>query len=192
MNFKQVSGTKYIYRLLLLASVLLLPVSTWAAQTVHIKLTIDGNAVEGESTVSSLEREGTIEASSAGFSVSLPVDSSGLPTGRHTYRPYVITKRIDKSSPLLFKALTNGEPVDELEAMYFRPSPSGSGAEEKFQTILLRNGRITSIIQTSEDAIIAGESAPPVMETVSFIFEQITMIYEIGGVEHTDIIGVVR
>ena len=29
-------------------------VSVWSAQTVHLKLTIDGNEIEGESTVSSL------------------------------------------------------------------------------------------------------------------------------------------
>ena len=186
MNIKQVSGKTGITQLLLLATVLLLPINSWAAQTVHIKLEIDGNVIEGESTIASLEREGTIEASGAGFSVSVPVSTTGLPTGRHAYRPYVITKRLDKTTPLLFKALTMGEPVTRLEAMYFRPSPGGSGAEEKFQTILLESGLITSIIQTSEDAILAGESAPPVMEMVSFVFDRITITYEIGGVTHTD------
>lgn len=188
MNLKQVSGITYIYQLVLLASVILLPVNTWGAQTVHLKLTIDGNLIEGESTISSLEREGTIEASGAGFSVSLPVDATGGIRGRHAYRPYVITKRIDKSSPLLFKALTLAEPVTSLEARYYRPSPGGAGAEEHFMTILLQDGLITSIIQTSEDAILAGETAPPVMETVSFIFNAITFTYEIGGVTHTDIV----
>ena len=176
-----------IYLFMVMASVLLLPVSAWAAQTVHINLEIDGNRIEGESTIASLDREGTIEASSAGFSVSVPIDpASGLTTGRRVYRPFTITKRIDKSSPLLFKALAQNEPVTKLEAMYFRPAVGGSGAEEKFMTILLENGRITNIVQTSEDVILAGQDAPPVMEMVSFVFQDITMTYEINGATYKD------
>ena len=117
MNIKPVVRKVSRYGLLIFLGVLLGPVGAWAAQTVHIRLEIDGNLIEGESTIASMDREGTIEASAAGFSVHMPVDPLGSPSGRHTYRPFVITKRIDKSSPLLFKALTLGEPVSRLEAM---------------------------------------------------------------------------
>lgn len=176
-----------IYIFIALTSILLLPVNAWAAQTVHIFLTINGNQIEGESTIASLEREGSIEAVSAGFNVFSPTDtSSGTTTGKHIYRPFTFLKRIDKSSPLIFKALTQNEPVDILEARFFRPESSGSGTEEHFMTILLENARIVGIVQTSESAVTAGQNAPPVLELVSVVFGRITMTYEIGGVTHTD------
>ena len=36
-------------------------VPAWSAQTVHLWLTVDGTRIEGESSIQSLEREGTIE-----------------------------------------------------------------------------------------------------------------------------------
>jgi type VI secretion system secreted protein Hcp len=175
-----------LYLFIVLISVLLLPIQVWAAQTVHIKLRINGTDIQGESTISSLDRADTIEASSAGFNVFTPTDSTGASTGRRVYRPFTVLKRIDKSTPLLFKALVQNELVDRLEAMYFRPDTSGSGAEEKFMTIVLENGRISSIVQTSEDAIVAGQNAPPVMELVSFNFQSITITYVPNGATHTD------
>lgn len=187
MNRMKVSIKPNIYLSIVLAAILLLPINTWAAQTVHIRLQINGNDIEGESTISSMERENTIEASAAGFNVSTPYEAaSGGLTGRRIYRPFTILKRLDKSTPLLFKALAMNEPVTRLEAMFFRPAAGSSGAEEKFFTILLENARIVSIVQTSEDAIVGGQNAPPVMELISFVFQDITMTYEIGGATHKD------
>ncbi len=116
------------------------------AQTVHLKLQIDGNDIEGESTISSMDREKTIECNSFEDSLRSPTEArTGLMTGRRQYTPVVITKRIDKSTPLLFNALTMNEPVDSAEFRFFRPSSGGSGAEEQFQTILLEDARISSI-----------------------------------------------
>lgn len=182
----RISLKSNIYLFIALTSILLLPINAWAAQTVHIRLQIDGNDIEGESTISSLDREGTIEAQSAGFNVFVPVDPTGAVTGRQTYRPYTILKRIDKTSPLLFKALAMQEPVTMLEAMHFRPSPGGSGAEEQFFTILLENARIISIVQTTESALVGGTDVPPMLELVSFVFQKITMTYELGGATYTD------
>jgi type VI secretion system secreted protein Hcp len=158
-----------------------------AAQTVHLILEIDGNAVEGESTVSSMEREGTIECSSFGENGYTPIDpASGLPTGRRQHRPITITKRVDKSSALLWKAWTNNEPVTRAEFMFFRPAAGGAGAEEKFLTILLEGGSIASMSVGSQDTITGGADAPPAMESVTFTFDQITWTYEAGGYTHTD------
>jgi type VI secretion system secreted protein Hcp len=157
------------------------------AQTIHLKLEIDGNAVEGESTISSMEREGTIECSAYEDAVQTPrEETTGQLTGRRIYRPVTITKRIDKTTPLLWKALCQNEPVTSAEFRFFRPSPGGSGAEEHFQTVLLENGYVSAISRVSKDAIMAGENAPPMMERVSFHFQDITITYEIGGATHKD------
>jgi len=157
------------------------------AQTVHLTLEIDGNAVEGESTIASMEREGTIECSTFEDSVEQPREAqTGYMTGRREYSPIVISKRIDKTTPLLFKALTLNEPVTKAEFRFFRPSPGGSGAEEHFYTVLLEGAHISSITRVSKDAIMGGEAAPPMMEWVKFVFQDITVTYEIGGATHTD------
>lgn len=160
------------------------------AQTVHLKLQIDGNDVEGESTIASLDREGTIECSSFHSGLTAPYDPATiLLTARRQHEPVRIYKRIDKSTPLLLKALCRSEPVTSAEFRFFRPAVSGAGAEEHFFTVKLENGRISSVRQVSEDAIMAGEAAPPMMEEVSFVFQQITWTYEDGGATHSDRIG---
>jgi type VI secretion system secreted protein Hcp len=157
------------------------------AQTVHLKLQIDGNDVEGESTIASMEREGTIECSSFEDAVTTPREEvTGALTGKRRYSPVTITKRIDKSTPILWKALCQNEPVTSAEFRFFRPSPGGSGAEEHFQTITLENGYISEIKRVSEDSIMGGEKAPPMMEYVSIVFQDITITYEIGGASHKD------
>ncbi len=157
------------------------------AQTVHLKLQIDGNEIQGESTIASMEREDTIECSSFDYKLTVPYDeATGRLTGRRQHEPVVIQKRVDKSTPLLLKALCRHEPVNSAEFMFFRPSQGGSGAEEKFFTVMLENGYIASVKQVSEDAIIGGEAAPPMMEKVAFIFKSITWTYEIGGATHKD------
>ena len=157
------------------------------AQTVHLSLQIDGNDIEGESIASSMNREGTIECSSFSYSVITPRDqASGELTGRRQHRAVEITKRVDKSTPLLLKALCQNEPVTSAEFRFFRPSPGGSGAEEHFYTVLLENGYVSGISQLSEDDIMGGEAAPPMMEEIAFVFQDITWTYEIGVVTHKD------
>lgn len=157
------------------------------AQTVHLKLQIDGNDIEGESTIASMERDATIECSSYAYELTTPrEEASGQLTGKRQHRPVKITKRIDKSTPLLLKALCQNEPVGKAEFMFFRPAVDSAGAEEKFMTVVLEKGYVASVKQLSEDAIMAGEKAPPMMEEISFVFQDITWTYEIGGATHKD------
>ena len=157
------------------------------AQTVHLKLEIDGNEVEGESTISSLEREGTIECSAFTYGLDTPRDeASGALSGKRQHRPVTITKRIDKTTPLLLKAVCNNEPVTKAEFRFFRPELGAPGTEEHFYTVLLENAYISSVGQESRDAITGGKNAPPMMEEVSLVFGRITWTYEIGGATHRD------
>jgi len=155
------------------------------AQTVHLQLQIDGNDIEGESTIASMDRENTIECSSFFYGIKTPRRSDGKLTGRRQHKPVKISKRIDKTTPLLLKALCKNEPVNEAEFMFFRPNPGGSGAEEKFYTVSLRNGYISGVKQLSEDPITGGEDAP-MMEEVEFVFREITWTYEPTGGTHHD------
>jgi type VI secretion system secreted protein Hcp len=157
------------------------------AQTVHLKLKIDGNDIAGESTIASLERADTIECSSFKYSLVTPrEEATAMLTGKRQHKPVKITKRIDQTTPLLLKALCNNEPVNEALFMFYRPSVTGAGVEEKYFTVKLENGFVATISQRSEDAITCGEAAPPMMEEIGFVFQDITWTYEINGATHHD------
>jgi type VI secretion system secreted protein Hcp len=53
-------------------------------------------------------------------------------------------ERIDKSSPLLCKALVENQ-VIEATFKCFRPNPTGDGTTEQFYSVAFKQGRISSI-----------------------------------------------
>ncbi len=156
------------------------------AETVHLELKANGTAIHGESTQTSLDRENTIECLYFEDSVRTAREKgTGMATGRRTYEPVVIRKRIDKSSPLLAKALCNNEVIEGVFRFY-RPSPSGDGTTQQFFTVEIAQGRIAAIKRVSPDTIDPASSVEPPTEEVGFVFHTITWTYEDGGVTHTD------
>ncbi|MCE7736148.1 MAG: type VI secretion system tube protein Hcp [Candidatus Heimdallarchaeota archaeon] len=152
---------------------------------IHLRLQIDGSDIEGESTITSMDREGTIEVWSYRYELSTPrQEASGALAGRRQHSPIVITKRVDKSSPLLFKALAMNEPVTSAEFRFFRPDRTGSGAEEHYLTVLIENGYV-ALFRTFTLSDIGGGNVQ-VMEEVSFVFQDITITYEPTGATHMD------
>lgn len=143
--------------------------STW------MTLRINGTQIEGDSAI----RKGEIELLSFSQSVTTAREAgSGLATGRRQYQPLLIRKRIDKASPLLMKALTEGGVVD-AQFGFVRPNPTGDGTEERFYEIAIRNARVVDI------QIVQDGFGPP-MEEVSFVFQRISWTYTNGGVTHED------
>ena len=156
------------------------------AQSVHLYLTANGTKIDGDSTILSLDRENSIECLSFEDSVRTAREaSSGLSTGDRTYEPLRIVKRIDKSSPLLAKALCDNE-VIEGTFKFFRPAPSGDGTTEQFFTVEIQEGRIGAITRVSPDVIDPASSTAPPTEEVTFVFGYIRWCYEPDGVEHVD------
>ncbi len=156
------------------------------AETVHLYLKANGSDIQGESTQTSLGRENSIECLYFEDSVRTAREKgTGMATGRRTYNPIIIRKRIDSSSPLLAKALCNNE-VIEGTFKFFRPSPAGDGTTEQFFTVEITEGRINSIKRVSPDTIDPASAAEPPTEEVGFVFHTITWTYEPGGKMHTD------
>lgn len=156
------------------------------AETVHLYLKANGSDVQGDSTQTSLGREGSIECLYFEDSVRTAREKgSGMATGRRTYNPIIIRKRIDKSSALLAKGLCNNE-VIEGTFKFFRPSPTGDGTTQQFFTVEIAEGRISSIKRVSPDTIDPASAAEPPTEEIGFVFHTITWTYEDGGITHTD------
>ncbi|MBM4349621.1 MAG: type VI secretion system tube protein Hcp [Deltaproteobacteria bacterium] len=141
--------------------------------------------VRGDSTVSSMNREGSIEAFKFESQVQIPRGGSGTAVGERSYGPITITKRIDRSSPILHQILCNNESI-EVTLKFYRPNPSGDGTEEQFYTIRLREGRISSIKTTSPNTVDSNTASLPAMEEVSIVFGAITYIFESAGIEYED------
>jgi len=156
------------------------------AETVHLFLKANGNDIKGESSQTSLGREGSIECFSFRDSIRTAREAgSGVATGRRTYEPVIITKRIDKSSPLLAKALCDNETIDGIFKFY-RPSPGGDGTTEQFFTVEISRGRVSYVNRVSPDTFDPAAAARPPLEEVGFVFHTIKWTYTDGGIEHQD------
>ena len=156
------------------------------AMTVHLYLTANGTKIDGDSTILSMERENSIECLSFEDAVRTAREaSSGMASGERTYEPLRITKRIDKSSPLLAKALCNNE-VIEATYKFYRPNPAGDGTTQHYFTVVIQEGRIASITRVSPDVIDPAAANAPASEEVTFVFGYIAWTYEPDGIEHID------
>jgi type VI secretion system secreted protein Hcp len=156
------------------------------AETVHAFLKANGSDINGDSSQTSLGRENSIECLYFCDAVRTAREKgSGMATGRRTYEPLVFRKRIDKSSPLLAKALCNNE-VIECKFQFFRPSPTGDGTTEQFFTVEIAEGRLSHIKRTSPDTIDPASATEPPTEEVGIVFHTITWTYEDGGITHED------
>jgi type VI secretion system Hcp family effector len=154
------------------------------AQPVYLRLEIDGNQIEGESPIHSMDRAGTIECYAFHYGLEKPIDDlRAIPQ----HSPVKFHKRIDKTTPLLIKALGQGQPV-RAEFRFFRPSPLGTGEEEQFYTVVLERAYISSVTQVSEHDARTGHYTPPAMEEVAIRFRSIEWIYEPDGVSHRELL----
>ena len=156
------------------------------AETVHAFLKANGQDIKGESTQTSLGRENSIECIYYEQSVDTAREAgSGMATGRRTYLPIKVIKRIDKSSPLIAKALTKNEVID-CKFLFFRPNPTGDGTTQQFYTVEIAKGRIASQKQYVPDSWDPASSTQPPTEEITMIFHTIKWTYTDGGVSHED------
>ncbi len=151
---------------------------TQASETVHLYLKVAGKDVQGESTQKSMGRENSIECIQFQHALVLNGD-------RKAYEPIVIRKRIDKSSPLLFRAAAANQECDAV-FKFFRPNPIGDGTTEQFYTITLKGVRIIGVRQIVPNCIDPASSNYPPQEDVTFAFRSITWTYTNGNITADD------
>ncbi|MEE3935889.1 Hcp family type VI secretion system effector [Pseudomonas viridiflava] len=98
--------------------------------------------------------------------LSLTHNMSNIDNIKHaTHRPVVITKHVDKSSPLLGQALANREQVDCIIDFY-RTSPTGD--QEKFYTLELREGIIADLTLDMPHAILQNGAEPQELVAIRY------------------------
>ena len=156
------------------------------AETVHLNLEANGEKIDGDSSQTSLGRENTIECVYYEDSVRTAREAgSGMASGRRVHEAIKILKRIDKSSPLLARALCNNEVVN-AEFLFFRPNPAGDGTTEQFFTVKASEGRIAGIRRVVPNSIDPASSNEPPLEEVSIVYHTIVWSFNPTGAEHQD------
>ena len=106
--------------------------------------------------------------------------ATGQATGKRQHEPIVIQKEIDRSSPLLFKALVQNDIIPSLELKLFRPNPTGDGTSQNYFTIVLTNAHVSSISKSQN----LDPSRP--VEDVAFVYQRISWKWVDGGVTAED------
>ena len=144
------------------------------AETVHLFLKINGKEIKGESTQSSQGRADSIECISYEQGVvSAREAATNVVTARRQFSPLKIVKRIDRSSPLLLKALSENQKIEGV-FKFFRPNPSGDGTTEQFYTVEITEGNVAAVKQLIPVTIKSETAGEPPLEEISFVFKNIT------------------
>ena len=141
--------------------------------------------IEGDSTVTSLDRENTIECLAFEVEGRAPV-SARAAIGRRAYKELRIRKLIDRATPLIAKAFAQSQRVDGTFRFY-RPSPSGDGTTEQYFTVTITDARVVSVRHLVFDTFDPATSTFPQLDEVTFVFERITWTFVPGGIEHEDL-----
>lgn len=152
----------------------------------HLKGVKSGDIL-GSSTVKG--REGRIVVMGASHEVLSPRDPvSGLPTGRRMHKPYVITKEVDRASPLLYQVLTTNETLSEFDLQFWRTavkSPT-SGSEVQHYTVRLTNAQIADIRFTQPNTRDPNLARLAEYEEVTFTYQKIEWLWTEGGIATQD------
>ncbi|HAV64965.1 MAG TPA: type VI secretion system tube protein Hcp [Verrucomicrobiales bacterium] len=162
---------------LMLLGALLTGANAWSAQNAYLSLKANGADVAGESSVASVGGvivQDHIEC--IAFNHEVFADGS-----RRIHGPIKIVKRVDKSSPLLYKAFGNNE-VIEGTFRFFRHNPDTSQLEHYF-TIEIAQGHVSAIRHWFPNTADPASADYPQMEEISFTYATIYFAHEIAFTE---------
>jgi len=140
---------------------------------------------EIKGSVTQRGREGKILVVGASHSIESPRDAtSGLPTGGRVHEPFIITKELDQSTPLLYNTLVNNESIIEWELQFWQPN--STGAEVNHYTVKLTNASIASIdfrMPDNQDPNLVKRAE---YEEIAFTYQKIQWTWNESGITASD------
>ena len=145
---------------------------------------------EIKGSVTQKGRENKIMVIAVSHEIVSPRDAaSGLPTGKRMHKPFVITKELDKATPILYNVLVTNENVSEWELQFWTPqlrATTGTGNEVQHYTVKLTNANIASI-----SFRMANNKHPDLMkfaeyEEIAFTYQKIEWTWNDGGITAGD------
>jgi type VI secretion system secreted protein Hcp len=130
-------------------------------------------------------REDTILVQAVEHEVTIPRDpQTGLATGKRIHHPMTILKAVDRSSPLLYMALTSGEHMKSVELKWYQINEKGQ--EENYFTTRLEDAIVVSIRAWKKNCLDPALGYLSDMEDVSFTYRRIIWRSVKDGVESED------
>lgn len=143
-----------------------------------------------QGSVTQKGREGTILVHAYSHEVESQQDpQSRAPTGKRTHQPFVITKEVDRSSPLLWMAMITGENLASFDLKFWTASPAsatGLSVEKQMYTITLSNANIAYIKEYMTDNDDPESVKLPLREEISFTYQKIQWTWVDGGITSGD------
>ncbi|MBC3766675.1 Hcp family type VI secretion system effector [Neptunicella marina] len=136
-------------------------------------------------TLSKSSHEDEIMVQAFSGDIIVPKDpQSGQPSGQRVHDGFTITKIFDKSSPMLYQALSTGEQLNSVVLKWFRTAPSGE--QEHYFTIEAKEATITGIRTQMPNCLDPNNNSFTHMEEVSFSYKEINWTHEVAGTSGTD------
>jgi type VI secretion system secreted protein Hcp len=139
----------------------------------------------GNSYQSGHDKESVIKGYT--HNITIPRDPlSGQPSGQRVHSPFVVTKLLDKASPLLMNALVTGETLSKIEIKKYRTNYEGK--LEHYYTTILEDAVIVDINSDAPHRISEAGAASDVapLEHVSFSYRKISWRHEIASTSGQD------
>lgn len=151
-----------------------LATSIFAAMPAYTEVIGPDGLIEGSVEIPG--KEGTIETIGFEHEVYIPYDiETGQVQGSRRHKPLTIVKEFDKSSPLLYQALCNGQNLPRVELKWYRIYQA---EEEHYFTILIEEVIITSIKPWMPNTRDPDNEHFQHMEEVSLVYRDITWTWE--------------
>jgi type VI secretion system secreted protein Hcp len=110
--------------------------------------------------------------------------ASGRTTGKRHHKAIVISKEVDRSSPLLYSLLVHSELIPTWKLQFWRPSPTGQ--EQQHFTIELVNATVSSIQMRMANNRNPRLMKYPEYEEVGFTYQVIRWTWNDGGISAED------
>lgn len=135
-------------------------------------------------------RENSIIVIAVSHDLLSPRDSeSGLATGKRMHKPLVITKELDKATPLIYNSLVHNENLTEVELKFYKPqirATGGMGQEVNHFNIKLTNATVASITMRMPNNKHPELKQFETYEEVAFTYEKIEWTWTEGGITGQD------
>jgi type VI secretion system secreted protein Hcp len=111
--------------------------------------------------------------------------TGGLATGKPVHHPILVTKGLDRSTPLLYQALLKGESFTTWQLKFWAAASGGSlGSGQEIQnfTVSLTHARIVSIRLVKPNTTDPDTATMPDREEVAFTYQNIQWTWNDGGI----------
>ncbi|WP_438022250.1 type VI secretion system tube protein TssD [Sorangium sp. So ce233] len=149
----------------------------------HLKLKgVTQGPIDG--SVTQKGREKSVAIIAVQHQIVSPRDpATGMPSGKRQHKPFVITKELDKATPLLYNALVNNESISEWELKFYTPGTQATkniGKEQNHYTVKLTNATVASIDFYMENTRRPDAREIPEYEKVAFTYQKIEWSYDDG------------